>query len=88
MIKLASVKIPIQYIIIDCSDQVELQGKKDKSQLLNAKEYWISTQSRSDISFDVCQLSTKLNLATVQDIFQANKVLRKVKQSRGSLKYA
>ena len=71
------------------------QERYCKSRLLNAKEYryWISTQSRADISFDVheqytvCQLSAKLNSATVQDtcILQANKVLRKVKQSRDSL---
>lgn len=83
---------------IDSSDEIDLQDKKDKSRILNAKEQssfrticgqlnWISTQSRPDISFDVCQLSTKLNSATVQDVLQANKVLRKVKQSRVSLKY-
>ena len=32
-------------------------------------------------------MSTKLNSATVQHILQANKVWKKVKQSRGSLKY-
>jgi hypothetical protein len=32
-------------------------------------------------------LSTRFNTATVQDILQANKVLRKVKQNRFSLKY-
>ena len=57
--------------------------KTDKSQVLNEDEQalfrkvcgqlnWISTQSRPNIAFDVCQLSTRLNTATVQDILQAN----------------
>ena len=83
---------------IDSMEEVEIQKKTDKSRVLNEDEQalfrkicgqlnWISTQSRPDIAFDVCQLSTRLNTATVQDILQANKVLRKVKQNRFSLKY-
>ena len=83
---------------IDSMEEVEIQQKTDKSRVLSEDEQalfrkicgqlnWISTQSRPDIAFDVCQLSTRLNTATVQDILQANKVLRKVKQNRFSLKY-
>ena len=83
---------------IDSSEEIKIENKTDKSRILNAGEQslfrticgqlnWISTQSRPDISFDVCQLSTKLNSATVQDVLTANKVLRKVKQTRLALKY-
>ena len=44
-------------------------------------------QPPPNTAFDVCQLSKKLTTATIQDFLQANKVLRKVKQSRVSLKY-
>ncbi|XP_057290731.1 uncharacterized protein LOC130613397 [Hydractinia symbiolongicarpus] len=40
---------------------------------------WMSSQSRPDISFDVCQLSTKLNCAVVDDVIRANKVVKKLK---------
>ena len=48
---------------------------------------WVSTQSRPDICYDVCQLSTKLNEATVDDLLTANKVIKKLKISDISLKY-
>ena len=41
---------------------------------------WIASQSRPDLAFDVCQLSTKLNKATVRELIHANKVLRKAKE--------
>ena len=83
---------------IDSSEEIKIENKTDKSRILNAGEQslfrticgqlnWISTQSRPDISFDMCQLNTKLNLATVQDVLTTNKVLKKVKQTRLALKY-
>ena len=48
---------------------------------------WICTQSRPDISYYVCQLSTKLNDATVNDILLANKVVKKVKRENICLKF-
>jgi hypothetical protein len=70
--------------------QAELKSSKDKDRLLSGEEQyhfraicgqlnWIASQSRPDIAFDVCQLSTKLNSATIRDLIHANKVLKKVK---------
>ena len=39
---------------------------------------WLSNQTRPDISFDVCVLATRLKEATVKDILEANKIVRKV----------
>ena len=39
---------------------------------------WIATQTRPDIAFDVCELSVGYNNATVADILQLNKVIRRV----------
>ena len=48
---------------------------------------WVSSQSRPDISYEVCRLSTVLNKATVDGFLHANKVVQKLKQRQVSLKY-
>ena len=40
---------------------------------------WLASQSRPDILFDICQLSTKLGKANYHDAHRANKVLKKLK---------
>lgn len=45
---------------------------------LVGKLNWLSTQTRPDVSFDVLELSTRLNSPTVNDILRANKALRLV----------
>ena len=40
---------------------------------------WLVSQSRSDISLDICQLSIKLGKANYYDAQRANKVLKKLK---------
>ena len=40
---------------------------------------WIATHTRPDIAFDMCELSTACNRATVADILQLNKVITRVK---------
>ena len=83
---------------IENVDEVDLRAQNEKERDLNRKEQsayraicgqlnWICTQSRPDISYDVCQLSTKLNDATVNDILLANKVVGKVKREKISLKF-
>ena len=70
-----------QQSYIENVDEVDLRAHKDeKERDLNPEEQsayrttcgqlnWICTQSRPDTSYDVCQLSAKLNDATVNDIF-------------------
>ena len=48
---------------------------------------WLGTQTRPDISFDVCELSTVLNAATVDDVLRVNKVVKKVKRRRVTLQF-
>ena len=48
---------------------------------------WLGTQTRPDVAFDVCELSTVLNVATVDDVLRANKVVKKVKQRRVTLQF-
>ena len=46
---------------------------------------WLSTQTRPDISFDVCELSNSFKTATTNTLMKTNKVIRKVKQNKTSL---
>ena len=48
---------------------------------------WLSTQTRPDLAFDVCELSTVVSKATVDDILRANKVVKKVKQRNVTLQF-
>ena len=48
---------------------------------------WLGTQTRPDVAYDVCELSTVLNVATVDDVLRANKVVKKVKQRRVTLQF-
>ena len=47
---------------------------------------WVAHQTRPDLSFDLCDLSSRFNCATINDIFQANKVLMKAKTNSVTLK--
>ena len=46
---------------------------------------WIGTQTRPDISFDVCVLSMQFGKCTVGDLMDANKVVKRVKTDQVSL---
>ena len=48
---------------------------------------WIAGQTRPDLSFDVCDLSSSVKNATIKDLLRANKVLRKGKCDCVKLKY-
>ena len=48
---------------------------------------WLATQSRPDLSFDVCRLSTKLQAPIVQDVIDANKTLKKANSVKLQLRY-
>mgnify|MGYP001796156622 CR=1 FL=1 len=48
---------------------------------------WISGISRPDISFSVCEASTKFTSATVADIQYVNKIVRKVKNTPSFIRF-
>ena len=71
-------------------EKIILESRADKTRVLEDEEHyqyraavgqlnWLSSQSRPDLAFDVCQLSTKLNDPTVRDVSYANKVIKKAK---------
>ena len=48
---------------------------------------WLATQTRPDLSFDVCDLSCSVRDPKVADLQRAAKVVRKAQSARVSLKY-
>ena len=74
----------------------EIQTNKDCLNLKNSpltyeelKDYriligqlgWVAGQARPDLSSDVCDLSSKVKHTTVNDLLQANKVLKRPNQN-------
>ena len=79
-------------------NQIEISQKKcqKKDMGLNDEEVhqyrsvvgqlnWIGTQTRPDISFDVCSLSVRFGKCTMGDLMEANKVVKRVKTDQISL---
>ena len=46
---------------------------------------WLAGMTRPEISFEVCQISTRVNNATVADILSVNKVIKFVKSTPSSI---
>ena len=71
--------------------QMDHKMKANRSSLLSDEELeeyrvvvgqlmWLANQTRPDIAFEVCELSTHCHNATVEDEINANKVVSKVKK--------
>ena len=48
---------------------------------------WISWQTRPDISYQVCEISTSVNDTTINDLKMADKYMCKLKNSKVILRY-
>ena len=68
------------------SDKLADDEKKEYRALVGQLN-WIATQTRPDILFEVCLLSSVFDTATVEDLLHANKLVRKVKASQVTLKF-
>ena len=70
-----------QQSYVDSINAKELDNDEGKDRKLNAREQssfrsivgqlnWVGSQTRPDIAFKVCQLSTRVNSGTVGDILR------------------
>lgn len=48
---------------------------------------WVAKQTRPDVMFDTCSLASNIKNATVQSIHEVNKVVRKLKSEKVTLKF-
>ena len=48
---------------------------------------WVAGMSRPDISFSVCEASTKFKQATIADVIYVNKIIRNLKNSNHVIKF-
>ena len=83
---------------IERIEEINITNRNNKSRPLEINEQreyrgicgqlnWVASQTRPDLSFEVCRLSTSLNGATINDLMQANKAARKCKQRSVSIKF-
>ena len=61
--------------------------EKSEFRTLIGQLSWVATNSRPDIAYDVCELSTLLNEANVGDFMRLNKVISRVKNETVILQY-
>ena len=77
---------------------VSNQRKKSKTDACNKDETsmfcklvgklnWVACQTRPDIAFDVCVLSSKMRSPIVENVLHANKVLSRIQSNPLTLKY-
>ena len=77
---------------------MDTKRKADKNDMLTdieTKNYrtligqlsWMACQTRPDLSFDLCELSSVANKAKLLDMIKANKVLSKAKRNHVKLYY-
>ena len=70
------------------SDRNSLLTETERTKYRNATGQlnWVAGISRTEISFSVCEASTKSKNATVADAYHVNKIIRNVKSTENCIK--
>ena len=63
------------------------QDEKTELKRLTGQTMWISSQTRPDVAFDVCQMSKTGKFPKVKLLFETNKALQKWKSRTGSITF-
>ena len=84
----------------DCISEIKISNErlKEKNSPLSNEEKmsyrsvvgqlnWVAGISRPDISFPVCEASTKFKQATVADVLYVNKIVKNVKNSKNEIRF-
>ena len=66
-----------------------LLSNEEKTSYINAvgQLNWIAEISRPDISFSVCEASTKFKQPTVADVLYVNKTIKNIKNSKNAINF-
>ena len=83
---------------IDSLEEIETNSQRRNEEELNSKEKrmlrgtigqlnWIAFQTRPDMAFDACNAAVSLKNATIRDIKNANKSIRKAKAKEINIKF-
>ena len=83
----------IQYIEIDDSRVSDKEARLTSDETTMLREAvgqlnWLSCVTRPDIAFNVSVLSSNIKNATVNDLIQANKVIKKVKTEKTFMRFS
>lgn len=64
-------------------------NEKEREQLRSkiGQVLWVAKQTRPDVMFDTCSLASNIKNATVQSIHEVNRVIRKLKSEKVTLKF-
>ena len=83
---------------IESLEEIETISNRRNEEQLNSKEKrrlrgavgqlnWIAFQTRPDMAFDACNAAVSLKNATIRDIKNANKSIRKAKAKEVNIKF-
>ena len=61
------------------NDELRSQEEKTEFKRLTGQMMWVSTQTWADIAFDVCRMNNAGKFPKGKLLFEANKVLQKLK---------
>ena len=78
---------------------LSVNKKKEKNKLLSDEEFkelnavigqllWVLDQTRPDLFFDTCQLSSSLKNAPVEDQLRVSKTIKKLKSNKVRLRFS
>ena len=81
----------LDYINISKNRKQQKNGKLSSDEIDELRSLvgqlgWIAGQTRPDLAFEVCQLSSSINHLTVNDLIKANKLLAKTKNENVSIR--
>ena len=76
----------LKEIMSDCNSLLT-EAERTKYRSATGQFNWAADISRPDISFSICEASTKLKNVTIADVYYVNKIIRNVKSTKNCIKF-